>query len=137
MMERVDLFTEIDIFIARQKGVEAARAMGFSIVDQTRIALCISELARNVIQYAEAGYMELRKVCSELAGEGLEIRFEDYGPGIPDPELAVIAGFSTSGGLGIGLAGTKQMMDEFALNNLDGKGASVIVRKWLPDGNDK
>jgi serine/threonine-protein kinase RsbT len=122
--------SETDIVTARQKGRELAGAIGFRSTEQTLIALAISEIARNVVSYAERGTMTLS--CIENGGlRGIQIVADDEGPGIPDIELAMRDGYSTGKSLGVGLPGAKRVMDEFELTSTTGKGTVVTMRKWL------
>lgn len=108
----------------------AATALGFGITDVTRIVTAASELTRNVYQYAGSGVMRWQTVSSS-AGVGLELTFEDRGPGIPDVAKAMQSGFTTAKGLGLGLPGAKRLMDEMSIESRVGKGTTVQVRKWL------
>jgi len=126
----VPIQEESDILRARQEGRAFALAMGFGGADVARIATAISELARNIYQYALPGLIRIRKV---QVGRrvGVEIVAEDQGPGIPNLEEALRNGYTTSQGLGIGLPGTRRLMDEFHIESAVGKGTRVTVRKWL------
>ena len=104
--------------------------MGFGITDVTRIVTAASELTRNIYHYAGSGVMRWRSISRD-ARMGLELIFEDRGPGIPDVAKAMEAGFSTGKGLGMGLPGAKRLMDEMAVQSHLGKGTTVEVRKWL------
>lgn len=108
-----------------------AREMGFGTIDQARIATAISELARNVVLYAESGQITIRVIVTNDRRKGLEVVCEDQGPGIPDLVLAQQDGYSTSGGLGMGLPGTKRLMDEFHIETELNVGTKVTVRKWM------
>lgn len=119
-----------DIILARQIAREMAKELGFGLADQTRITTAVSELSRNIYQYAGTGRVVV-KALSESAKKGIEIIAEDKGPGIPDIELAMQDGYSTRKGLGQGLPGTKRLMDEFEIKSEVGKGAAVTIRKWL------
>ncbi len=130
MADKVEILAEQDIVIARQSGRAIARELGFSIVDQSRIATSISELARNIFLYAGKGTVHIRPLDNN-GKLGIEIVAEDRGPGIRDTKLAILDGFSTSNGLGMGLPGTQRLMDEFQLNSEPGVGTTVVVRKWL------
>ena len=121
---------ELDIVSARQAGREVSRSLGFSLVDQTRITTAISELARNIILYAGAGTITIRKV-NRGPSLAIEIVAEDNGPGIVDVEKAMKDGFSTSGGLGAGLPGVRRLMDEFELTTKVGKGTTIRAIKWI------
>ncbi|MEN6336326.1 MAG: anti-sigma regulatory factor [Phycisphaerales bacterium] len=122
--------TESDIVTARKFVREAAAALGFGLVDVTRIVTAASELTRNIYQYAGSGVMRWRPL-NEAGRVGLEIVFEDRGPGIADLERAMEPGFSTGKGLGLGLPGSKRLMDEMAIESKAGEGTTVRVRKWL------
>jgi serine/threonine-protein kinase RsbT len=125
----VRISSEGDIVTARKLVRDAAMAMGFGVTDVTRIVTAASELTRNVFLYAGSGAMYWRKVNT---GEhvGLELTFEDSGPGIPDIEQAMEMGYTTSGGLGLGLPGAKRLMDEMEIESQVGKGTKVTVKKW-------
>ncbi len=103
---------ELDVVAAREVGREMARELGFGLVDQTRRATAISELTRNVIQYAGRGACLIRDASDEQHVR-IRVVVEDNGPGIPDLHKAMQFGYSTSGGLGAGLPGTKQLVHEF------------------------
>jgi serine/threonine-protein kinase RsbT len=121
---------EMDIVSARQKGRELATAVGFSSTDQTLIALAISEIARNIISYAQCGKVTLSRVA-DGGRRGVLIVAIDDGPGIADVELAMRDGYSTGGSLGVGLPGAKRVMDDFELVSAPGKGTTITMRKWL------
>jgi serine/threonine-protein kinase RsbT len=105
--------------------------MGFGIIDQARIATVISELARNVVLYAGSGQIILIRVDSR-GRVGLEIVCEDQGPGIEDLDLVMNSEHPAEQGEGMGLSGTRRLMDEFEIQTEIGAGTKVIVRKWLP-----
>jgi len=123
--------SDLDIVAARVEGRNLAREMGFGTIDQARIATAISELARNIVLYAESGCITIRVIETNEGHTGLEILCEDQGPGIPDLALAQQDGYSTSSGLGMGLPGTKRLMDEFHIESELNVGTKVLVRKWL------
>jgi len=121
---------EADIVSARQKGRELASALGFSSTDQTIIALAISEITRNIISYARRGDVTMSRV--ENSGRrGIRIVARDQGPGIADIELAMRDGYSSARSLGVGLPGTKRVMDEFDLASTVGQGTTITMTKWL------
>jgi len=122
---------DLDIVSARVEGRNLARELGFGTIDQARIATAISELARNIVLYAESGTVTIRAILTKDGRKGLEVLCEDTGPGIPDLTLAQQDGYSTSGGLGMGLPGTKRLMDEFFIETELNIGTKVTVRKWL------
>jgi serine/threonine-protein kinase RsbT len=126
----VDILAEQDIVVARQKGRTMAGELGFSVVDQCRIATSISELARNIFLYAGEGTVHIRSLDNGKGLSGIEIIARDNGPGISDTKLAMLDGYSTSNGLGMGLPGTQRLMDEFQLKSEPGVGTTVIIRKW-------
>ena len=122
--------SENDIVMARKVVRDAATTLGFGITDVTRIVTSASELTRNIYHYAKSGVMHWRSLNQD-ASVGLELTFEDSGPGIPDVEKAMEMGFSTGKGLGLGLPGSKRLMDEMTIESTVGKGTTVVVRKWL------
>ena len=122
--------SESDIVTARKIVRDAATALGFGITDVTRIVTAASELTRNIYHYAKSGVMRWR-VLNDGDGTGLELTFEDHGPGIPDVAKAMEMGFSTGKGLGMGLPGSKRLMDEMTIESTVGQGTTVRVRKWL------
>jgi serine/threonine-protein kinase RsbT len=126
----VPIERELDIVTARQRGRELAKAMGFSNTDQTLIATAISEVARNIVSYAERGTIVLSHV-EELGRSGLMIIASDRGPGIVDSELAMRDGYSTGNSLGLGLPGARRLVDDFALASTLGVGTTVTLKKWL------
>ena len=127
---RVRIRSEADIVAARQRGRALAAELGFSLVNQTFIATAISELARNIVVYAKTGEIVLSSV-QEGDKRGIVVVARDRGPGIPDIQLAMRDGYSSSGSLGLGLSGTKRLMDEFEIVSKVGKGTTVTVKKWV------
>jgi len=117
-----------DIITARQAGRAVAAQLGFSSADQTLIATAISEMARNILMYARCGEIILRP--EQEHRPGITIIAADEGPGIPDIQRALQNGYSTSGSLGLGLPGTKRIMDEFSIVSEVGKGTIVTMKKW-------
>jgi serine/threonine-protein kinase RsbT len=117
--ERVPIRQTSDVVLARSFARKVACDIGFGIADQTRLATAVSELARNVMQYAGEGFCEVTDVSDEKL-MGLRILIEDHGSGIPDIDKAMKDGYSTSGGLGAGLPGTRRLMDEFAIESQPG-----------------
>jgi serine/threonine-protein kinase RsbT len=125
----VPVNADIDIVTARQKGRELARDLGFTSTDLALIATAISELARNIILYANSGEIVL-SVVENGSRRGLKVTARDDGPGIPDIERALEEGFSTSRSLGLGLSGVRRLMDEFDIVSEVGNGTTVTVKKW-------
>ena len=117
-----------DIITARQAGRALAAQIGFSSADQTLIATAISEMARNILTYAKKG--EIILCLEDGSRPGLTIIAADEGPGIPDIQQALQNGYSTTGSLGLGLPGTKRIMDEFSIISEVGKGTVVTMKKW-------
>ena len=130
--ERLLIAGEDDIVRCRSRAREIAKAIGFGMVDQSRIATAVSELTRNVVRYAteSRGEMTLRALNSDRGMTGLEIVVADKGPGIPDIQEALQEGFSSGAGMGMGLPGTRRLMDEMLIESAPGKGTMVTIRKW-------
>jgi serine/threonine-protein kinase RsbT len=128
---RVPIITDDDIVVARQEGRRLAADAGFSSTDLTLIATAISEVARNIRLYAGEGYVELDRV-REGVKEGIEVVAHDEGPGIANLELAMQDGFSTAGSSGLGLPGSRRLMDEFEISSRPGQGTTITMRKWGP-----
>ena len=126
---RVRIDSDVDIVTARHKGRELARSLGFSTTDLALIATAISELARNIVLYAPGGEIAL-KSAEGNNGVGIVVVAADAGPGIADVAEAVQDGYSTSGGLGLGLGGVRRLMDEFDIVSAAGRGTKVVAKKW-------
>ncbi len=126
---RVAVDAEPDIIVARQVGRKIAVELGFSSGDLALIATAISEITRNVIEYARRGVMTVREL-QQGTRRGIEIVIEDEGPGIADLSQAMQDGYSTGGGLGLGLPGARRLMDDFAIDSQVGRGTRVVMRKW-------
>lgn len=122
--------TVSDIVAARQQGRDLARRIGFSPSDATLIATAISELARNIVLYAKSGTVSL-EATDDGAQAGVVITARDQGPGIPDVQRALIGGYTTSGGMGLGISGVRRIMDRMVVESEVGKGTTVTVKKWL------
>ena len=121
---------EADIVLARQKGRELATQAGFASGDATLVATAISEVARNIVAYAERGEIVLDLV-HERGRRGILIVARDEGPGIPDVELAMTDGYSTGRSLGLGLPGARRLVDDFEISSVVGRGTTVTMRKWV------
>ena len=126
---RVVVENDSDIVDARQKGRQLAAANGFSSTDQTLIATAISEIARNIVTYAQRGEVELG-VLQENGRTAIVVVARDQGPGIADTDLAMRDGYSTQKSLGVGLPGARRLMDEFELVSAPGKGTAITMKKW-------
>ncbi len=125
----VQIREEPDIAVARRAIRDIATKLGFGVTETARIVTAASELGRNVFKYAGKGVMRWRAL-SNAENTGVELLFEDRGPGIADLEAAMREGHSTGGGLGMGLPGAKRLMDEMEIDSAIGKGTRVTVRKW-------
>ena len=126
----IPIHQEPDVIVARQEGRSLAQRLGFSPVYQARITTAISELARNIVVYGDRGTVTLREVTNAEGRKGLEIKFDDEGPGIADIESAMTQGFTSGKGLGAGLPGSQRLMDEFSIESAPGQGTHITVRKW-------
>jgi serine/threonine-protein kinase RsbT len=121
---------ELDIVAARQKGRELAASVGFTRTDQTLIATAISEVARNILAYAQRGEVVLR-LLDQDGRRGIFVEARDRGPGIADVALALQDGYSTAKSLGLGLPGSKRMMDDLTIDSELGRGTTVTMRRWV------
>ena len=116
--------------VAVRQAVRAkAEELRFSLVDQTRIITAASELARNTLQHGGGGSVAI-EIVENGTRRGLRLTFKDQGPGIPDLELAMKDGYTTGGGLGLGLSGSKRLVNEFAILSKVGEGTEVSITKW-------
>lgn len=127
--DRVAIRGPEDIVLARQAARAWAVRAGFSLVDQTKIVTATSELARNALVHGGGGEMEIEMLARENR-RGLQLVFSDDGPGIADVELALTDGYTTNNGMGLGLSGSKRLMNEFSIETAVGKGTRVVVTKW-------
>jgi serine/threonine-protein kinase RsbT len=132
---RVAIASVADIVAARQTGRSLAVEMGFDGSDVTLIAAAISEVSRNIIEYAGTGEIVFRS-AQKGARHGLCVIARDQGPGIPDIARAMEYGYSTGRGMGVGLPGAKRLMDEFDIQSKTGAGTVITMSKWL-HGNAK
>ena len=121
--------TPNDIVVVRQHVRSLAIELGFSLVDQTKMVTAASELARNTLAHGGGGTARIEVVAAN-ARRGLKMTFEDRGKGIPDIELALRDGYSTGNGLGLGLSGTRRLMNEFELQSKPGEGTRVSATRW-------
>ena len=127
--ESLPLTTSDHIVIVRQAVRQRAVELGFSLVDQTKIVTAASELARNAMMHGGGGRATIESVTDGLR-RGLRLTVEDDGPGIADIELAMRDGFSTAGGLGLGLSGAKRLSSEFSIASVPGQGTRVVIMRW-------
>ena len=127
---RVAVSANADVVVARQEGRKVAARAGFTATELAVIATAISEIARNIVKFAKRGEV-LVSVVTENERTGITVVARDVGPGIPDVDRAVQDGYSTYGGLGLGLPGAKRLMDEFEIMSEVGKGTTVTMTKWM------
>jgi serine/threonine-protein kinase RsbT len=118
-----------DIVMARLRGRALAQRLGFSLGEATLVATVISELARNIVQYARSGAILVRSIANGTR-RGIVVVARDRGPGIADLKLAVRSGYSTSGGLGLGLPGVRRIVDDFQIVSNREDGTTVTATKW-------
>ena len=121
--------SQADIVYIRQAVRDWAIQLKFSIVDQTKIITAASELARNTFEYGKGGEMKLESLTDGLK-KGLRLTFEDQGPGIVNMELALTDGYTTGGGLGMGLTGARRLVNDFDIKSEVGVGTTVTITKW-------
>jgi serine/threonine-protein kinase RsbT len=125
----IPLRRDTDIVLACQKGRTLAAQMELSDNDQVVVVISISEIARNILHYAGQGQIILTSI-REDGRQGIKIIAQDDGPGIPDIEQVLQDGYSTGGGLGLGLSGAKRLMDEFEIISEVGRGTTITMKKW-------
>jgi serine/threonine-protein kinase RsbT len=123
------LWSDEDVVGLRRQVRERAVAIALSLVDQTKLVTAASELARNTLKYGGGGEVHL-DLLSDGVRHGIGLVFVDGGPGIGDPELALRDGYTTGGGLGLGLGGSRRLADEFDIDSRQGEGTAVSVIKW-------
>ena len=128
--ERISVERDADVVQARQRGRAIAAQVGFSATDLTLIATAISEIARNIVKFAERGEVVITSVTAD-GRRGVIVVARDVGPGIQDPERAMQDGYSTYHGLGLGLPGARRLMDRLELVSVPGEGTTVTMEKWL------
>ena len=127
--ETMPIRSSQDVVRVRQVVRELALAQGLSLVDQTKIVTAASELARNTLDHGGGGTVRLEALNSEMR-RGVRLTFEDQGPGIPDLDLALTDGYTTAGGLGLGLSGAKRLSNEFEIFSRIGEGTRVMIARW-------
>ncbi len=127
--ETLTLQDDNDIVLARQRARILATELGFGLVDQTKIVTAASELARNTVDYGGGGQLTI-DLLDDGVRRGIRLTFVDHGPGIPDVQLALTDGYTTGGGLGLGLSGSRRLMNDFHIESTLGVGTTVIVARW-------
>lgn len=120
---------EQDVVLARQTARKLAQECGMRLIDLTKLVTAVSELARNTMVYGGGGDMDWQ-IVDEGVRVGLRLTFRDEGPGIPDLKLAMTDGWTSGGGLGLGLTGAKRLVDDFELDTAPGAGTRVTICKW-------
>lgn len=127
--EVLPLKSSNEVVLARQRVRQYAVELRFSLVDQTKLVTAASELARNALDHGKGGSMTL-EILNEGVKSGIRLIFEDQGPGIPDIEQALKDGFTSGSGMGLGLGGSKRLVNEFSIESEVGKGTRVTVARW-------
>lgn len=117
------------VVLVRQAVRQRAVELGFSLVDQTKIVTAASELARNTLIHGGGGSARI-EVVQQGTRRGIRLTFEDRGPGIPDIEKAMTDGYTTGGGLGLGLSGAKRLSNEFSIASTVGEGTRIVIARW-------
>jgi serine/threonine-protein kinase RsbT len=125
----VEIRASEDVVYVRQAVRTWAVKIGLNLVDQTKVITAASEIARNTLDYGGGGVMRLERLQNGMR-PGLRLTFEDSGPGIPDLELALKDGYTSGGGLGLGLSGARRLCNEFEISSKPGEGTRVILTKW-------
>ena len=128
---RATLVTDEDVVRLRQMVRADMVTLKFSMTDQTKMVTAASELARNVLRYGGGGHAELEQLEQGMH-KGVRVTFIDEGPGIADMALAMTDGYTSGGGMGLGLSGAKRLADDFEIDSAPGKGTTVSITKWKP-----
>ena len=127
--DTLPIAVESDVVQVRQVVRARAAGLGFSIVDQTKVVTAASELARNTLEHGGGGTARLEALTVGLR-KGVRLTFSDNGPGISDVKLALTDGYTTGSGMGLGLSGSKRLVNEFHLDTKPGEGTRVTITKW-------
>ncbi len=127
--EAIPITSASDIVLVRQKVRQVSVQLKFGLVDQTKIVTAASELARNALEHGKGGNCRIEVVENGIR-QGLRLRFEDQGPGIADIEQAMRDGYTTGGGLGLGLSGSKRLVNDFEIQSQPGQGTVVTITRW-------
>jgi serine/threonine-protein kinase RsbT len=126
---RVEIAANEDVVLVRQRAREQSQRAGFSLLETTKLVTAASELARNTLEHGGGGFAELEVVTDGIR-RGVRLTFVDEGPGIPDLDAALRDGFTTGGGLGLGLGGSRRLVNEFHIESTVGKGTRIQVIRW-------
>ncbi|WP_371584442.1 anti-sigma regulatory factor [Streptomyces sp. NBC_01314] len=124
------IHSDLDLVWVRQHVRQAAAQLGFGLVEQTKLVTAASELARNTLVHGGGGQMECAAV-DRAGARGLRLAFSDQGPGIPDLDQALVDGYTSGEGLGMGLGGARRLVHEFAIDSRPGSGTTVTVTSWM------
>jgi len=123
------LASDLDVLAARRGVRDWARDIGLTVLDSTKVVTATSELARNTVVHGGGGVMCL-EVVRRADRQGLRVTFQDHGPGIPEIELAMKDGYTTAGGMGIGLPGARRLVNDFQMSSTPGDGTCVTIVRW-------
>jgi serine/threonine-protein kinase RsbT len=123
------LLSDVDVVAARRCVGDWAKEIGLTVLDLTKVVTAASELARNALVHGGGGVMQLQ-IVQQQQRTGLRVTFRDSGPGIPQIDLAMTNGYTTGGGMGIGLPGAKRLVNEFDLSSAKGEGTTVTIVRW-------
>ncbi|HLL20536.1 MAG TPA: anti-sigma regulatory factor [Kofleriaceae bacterium] len=126
---RLEIQSNEDVVVVRQRAREQSQRAGFSLLDTTKLVTAASELARNTLEHGRGGTVEIELV-TDGARHGVKMTFADEGPGIPDLQLALSDGYTSGGGLGLGLGGSRRLVNEFHIESEVGRGTRVTVVRW-------
>jgi serine/threonine-protein kinase RsbT len=127
--ERVQIRSSEDVVAVRQQVRKTAIEIGLSLVDQTKVVTAASEIARNTLVHGGGGWASI-ELIDQMGRRGVRVTFEDEGPGIPDIPRAMQDGFTTAGGLGLGLGGAKRLCNDFELVSTPGRGTRITLTRW-------
>ncbi len=127
--DTLPIATSDDVVRVRQQTRVRAVEAGLGLVDQTKIITAASELARNTLDYGGGGFVRI-ELLQNGGRRGVRLTFEDHGPGIGDIEQALTDGFTSGGGLGLGLSGAKRLSNEFSIHSVVGQGTTVMIARW-------
>lgn len=130
-LTRLTLQSDVDVVAARREVSEWATEIGLTVLDRTKVVTAASEIARNTVLYGRGGVMSIEVMRDDMR-EGLRLTFEDHGPGIADIDRALEDGYSTGGGMGMGLPGARRLVNEFELTSTVGVGTCVTIVRWKP-----
>nr|WP_213806692.1 anti-sigma regulatory factor [Granulicella sp. dw_53] len=118
-----------DVVFVRQRVRVWTTQLKFSLVEQTKVVTAASELGRNTLEHGGGGELEISEVVDGIR-KGLRLKFSDKGPGIPDIKLALSDGYTSKQGMGLGLGGSKRLMNEFEIESTPGQGTTITVTRW-------